>query len=1111
LRKAGERVRSRVYNGDNTLPSGFAVFQFALVFQDYNRCHFVAQIFQRYLMLKEFPCMSKLVKLSFVLSLILGMSAIAFGQSTVTGAIGGVVTNPNDEVVGNASVTVKNTETNKEDTTTSDDQGRFKVANLQPGIYSITINGSGFSPYTQERVVVEVGRETPVKAALSIGPISGTVEVTSEAPVINTSQQDFSTNVNQLSIKDSPNNGRRWANFAIATPGAVADGAFGLVSFRGISGLLNNNTVDGADDNQAFFSEARGRTRLNYAISQDAIREFQVNTSNYSAEYGRAAGGVINAVTKSGTNDFHGGAFIFYRDERFNARNPSTFVNGFSVKPEDNRKQFGGTIGGPIVKDRLFFFFSYDQQKRYFPGVAAPTNTTFFDTFSQSALISRGLTATQANAALAYARSLTGVVERRGDQTIYLPKIDWRINNNHSLTFTYNRMRWNSPAGVQTGITVTRGIRSFGDDLVDIDWGVLRLTSSLSATTVNEARVQLGRDFERQIGTPPAPGEPTNAIGGTSPSVSLGTGGITAGQPNFLNRVAFPDERRKQFVDTVTTTRGNHTLKFGFDINRVNDLNHNLFTESGSYAYTGFNDFLFDYVNFTSGGAIRALTPTAALPNLGVCPGSTRRAGQCYNGSYIQGFGTPSFQFTTTDYSFFGQDDWRVTPKLTLNLGLRYEYQKLPAPQLPNPLFDGDTRFEAKTGIFPKDKNNFGPRVGFALDITGDAKNSLRGGYGIYYGRITNSAISNTIANTGATGSQFTVSLNPAGATPEERAAAPIFPNVFAAAPSVGARPIPNIVVFSPNMQNPQIHQTDLSYERLVARNTVASVSFLGSWGNSLPQFVNINLAPATEVTNYTVSGGPFNGQTVRVPKFTTRFNTNFGAISEIQPEVWTKYVAMVLQLNRRFTNNLQYQASYTLSEAHDLGQNSATFTDVNDVYNPYDLLFESGFSNFDVRHKFVASAVWHPDYVNPDNKAAHAILSGFNIAPILTITSGTPYSAGVSGSVAGAPLGGGGITGSNGGNRFPLTGRNTFRQPKIWNVDLRISRRFKFTESMNMELLAEGFNVFNRSQIVNVDTSAYTLSGTTLTFRPQFQTTSFTSNFFIKERQFQFAARFEF
>ena len=189
----------------------------------------------------------------------------------------------------------------------------------------------------------------------------------------------------------------------------MPDGSFGLVSFRGVSGLLNNNTVDGGDNNQAFFSEERGRTRLSYSISQDSVREFQVNTSNYSAEYGRAAGGVVNAVTKSGTNEFHGNAFFYVRDDKFNSRNPQ-----LSIKPEDNRKQFGGTIGGPIVKDRAFFFFSYDQQKRNFPGISTySTNTFSTANFNNTTLLARGLTQAQIDATRAFLDSQTGAFERR--------------------------------------------------------------------------------------------------------------------------------------------------------------------------------------------------------------------------------------------------------------------------------------------------------------------------------------------------------------------------------------------------------------------------------------------------------------------------------------------------------------------------------------------------------------------------------------------------------------------------------------------------------------------------------------------------------------------------
>ncbi len=322
--------------------------------------------------------MLQTIKLFLVSLLVVAFCAVAFAQSTTTGSIGGVVTNPAKEVVPGAAVSVKNTGTNKEDTATTDDTGRFKVANLQPGIYSLTVNSTGFSPMTVESVVVEIGRETTLEVALSVGPVTGSVDVSAEAPVINTTQQDFSTNINQTSINELPINGRRWSNFALLTPGAVPDGKFGLISFRGISGLLNNNTIDGGDNNQAFFAEERGRTRISYSISQAAIREFQVNTSSYSAEYGRSAGGVVNAITKSGTNDFHGGVFYYQRNNKWGARNPLAVrqerINGVftpvGYKPKDVRHQFGGTIGGPIVKDKAFFFFSYDQQKRNFPGLA---------------------------------------------------------------------------------------------------------------------------------------------------------------------------------------------------------------------------------------------------------------------------------------------------------------------------------------------------------------------------------------------------------------------------------------------------------------------------------------------------------------------------------------------------------------------------------------------------------------------------------------------------------------------------------------------------------------------------------------------------------------------
>ncbi len=245
-------------------------------------------------------------------------------QSTTEGAIGGTVTDQTKSVVPGATVTTKNSATNATATTVTDANGHFTVVRLNPGSYSVEVNLSGFTPFNQGGVIVEVGRVTNMDVTISVGGQVETVSVLAQAPVINRESSDLSTNINQTSIANLPVSARRWSNYVLSTPGAAPDGTFGLISFRGISGLLNNNTVDGGDNTQAFFAEERGRTRLSYSLSLAAVQEFQVTTSNYSAEYGRAAGGVVNAVTKSGGNTIQGEGFYYIRDNKWGAQNPFT-------------------------------------------------------------------------------------------------------------------------------------------------------------------------------------------------------------------------------------------------------------------------------------------------------------------------------------------------------------------------------------------------------------------------------------------------------------------------------------------------------------------------------------------------------------------------------------------------------------------------------------------------------------------------------------------------------------------------------------------------------------------------------------------------------------------
>ncbi len=1040
--------------------------------------------------------------------------SLALAQSAVTGAVGGAVTDQNNAAVPGATVTLKNVSTNKEETTITTSDGLFRFSNLQPGTYVLTIRASGFSDYKQEGLIVEVGRLSAIDAVLRVGAAAAAVDIVASAAAVNTESKEFTTNINQTSINELPINGRRWSNFVILTAGVVPDGSFGLLSFRGISGLLNNNTVDGGDNNQAFFSEERGRTRISYSISQSAIREFQVNTSNYSAEYGRAAGGVTNAVTKSGTNDLHGDAFYFQRNNDWGARNPLAFLSSLNngvltrtgIKPEDVRHQFGGTLGGPIKKDKLFFFFSYDQQKRNFPGLGIFSDPNYLNTVNRATLTGKGLTNGQIDNTLSFLNSLTGTVPRRGDQLLLLPKIDWQINSKNTFTINYNRLRWDSPAGIQTQATNTRGRASFGDDFVKVDWGTARLVSTVTPRFVNEFRVQYARDFEFEFSQKPLPGEPMTALNGSAPDVFL-TNGLEFGKPTFLERPKYPEERRAQFTDNVTYSLGANTLKFGVDVNHVKDVLSNLRNESGAYSYNNINDFIIDYVNWQ--------TP---LPATVTCAtGAGRFRGKCYTSNYAQGFGPPAAEFSTTDYNFYIQYDWKFLPRVTFNGGLRYEYQRMPDAQIPNPSADlipnTTLTLNQATSNLPNDKNNFGPRAGFAIDLTGDGKTSLRGGYGLYYGRIINSTIYNALVNTGSTAGQIQVSL------PASNAAAPVFPNVLTSAPAGAAA----IQFFSPNFGNPMIHQADLIFEREVMRDTTVSVSYLLSVGRKLPTFYDRNLNAPTLTQTYTLVGGPFDGQTLTVPAFRgSRPNTSYAQMTEIASRVKSEYNALALQANRRFSGGLQFQASYTLSKAIDTLQTSTTFTANNIPYNVFNPDGDRGRSNFDRRHKFVASAVYAPR-VKVDNAAVRAVADGWSIAPIFQFYTGLPLDAGVAGSLPNANPANpaipnatsSGINGSGGANRLPLVPRNNFSGPDVWNVDLRLSRRFYIKEKFNVEFLGEAFNLFNRTQVTGLNSTYYSIGGTaqsaTLTFQPAFGTTSEAGATLYRERQVQIGLRLQF
>ena len=1130
----------------------------------------------------------KFIPIALSACLFAAASVCATAQSAVDGAIGGNVEDKTGAVVPNATVTVHANSTNAEQKVTTDASGFFRVIHLNPGTYTVTVEAAGFEKFNATAVSVEVGGLTDPHARLTLGSAKETVQVSSEAPTINTTSNDFSNVVDQKVLEDLPVNNYRWSAYALLTPGVVADSSgFGLLSFRGQSTLLNNVTFDGADDNQAFFSEERGRTRVGYSTAKASIQEFQVNTSNYSVEYGRSAGGVVNAVTKSGTNAIHGEAYFFDRDAEWGAKNPFTThavqVSSAPItfqsqvfKPKDWRKQTGIGIGGPIIKDKLFFFFAFDKFLRNFPGVSAPSSPALFYATPDATVTTctgtttatvdgavcqlaanlnkttlAAITPTQYTAAvtsytngIAGLSGITGLTPRVGDQDIFFPKIDWQINGKNHATVEMNRLRWTSPAGIQTSTSALNyGVASFGNDYVKDTFLIGKLDTQITQRLSNEVRYQYGRDFEYE--TPQTPTAYENStldnVASTSPlgaytnpyqippNVNI-TNAFQFGTATFLNRPAYPDERRYQIADTANLVRGNHNLKFGIDFLHTNDLSQNLSSQYGGYSYGGSNyapfvEYLTD-LNTTNG-----------------C-GATHNV-ECYTG-YAQGFGPLGFEFQTKDYAAFAQDEWKVNPRLSLTLGVRYEYEQLPNPQIPNTTESTLAFVNGSTTAFPSNKSNFGPRVGFAWDIYGTGRTVLRGGAGEFFARVLNSTIYNAIAQTGNPLGQLSVSVTSsaapiAGTLGNGNAYSVNLPFPQIANPTLKPAGATAVYYFDKNFKLPEVQQADLSLDQDLGWNTTLSITWLAAFGRRLPDFVDTNLPASTDTVTYTFGpGGPAPaGSTITIPyykKLTTtangRPNAAYGSTTDIFSGVNSNYEAVVFQVSHKVTKGLMFSGNYTFSHALDYGENNTTFTSTNLLLDPHNLRADYGNSNQNVPNRLVMYAVYNTP--STFKGAMGYLLNNYEISPSFSGQSGLPYSAGVSGTFSpiltsgvqatgtnGAASSSGGINGTGGAARIPSIDRNIYKYRRDILLDLRISKRFKIAEKYDVELLGETFNLANHLNMTGVgSTTAYsgaagsntlTANSTFGTFNPATFTGSANSNFIYSPRQVQLGVRVQF
>jgi len=1062
---------------------------------------------------KQFIHLDMSLRLAVLLLLLLSITPVAFGQSAGTAAISGTITDQSGAVVPDAEVVVRNLDTGAERNLTTNSVGIYVAPLLQPGRYVVIVTKQGFAEVKREDLNVEVGQTLAVDLSLPLKAAQASVTVTGETGLVETQKFDVSQTISQTYVENLPLNGRRWDNFALLTPGASEDGGFGGVSYRGISSLYNNNMVDGADNNQAFFSEARGRTRLPYGYSLDAIKEFNVDTAVYSAEYGRAAGGVVNAITRSGTNDIHGDFFYFIRDAAFLAEDSRAKQLG-QPKPPERRQQFGGSVGGPLIKEKLFYFLSYDQQKRNFPAVIGPFAPNFFTGPEIT-----NCTDPNCPSVIAALKTITNTTNpRTGDNYIGLAKLDYQMNPHHHFSTVLNILRWDSLNGIFTGPTLTTTALGNGSDNVANEFSTSTWNWIINSSLVNEARFQYGRDFESE--TPNASG----------PSFLI-SGAASFGMPNFLPRARYPDEKRYQVADNLSWVRGRHQIKSGVDINYVRELLQNLFQGGGGYSYFGnfaLNNFARDLANGTRSYSsfVQAVDP-------------------------INGSGGGAF--TTTDYNFYIQDNIQVRSNLTLDLGLRYELQTMPSIQRANPAVP-------ETASLNTDKNNFGPRIGFSWGIGGGQKQVVRGGYGIYYGRTSNSSLFAALFQNGIFQQTYRFSTGTCGApaapnivfpqavgapsfTPVFGSSGPTPSNTFpdvatflAACPAAGASTV--VTALDPHFVNPLVHQFDLAYERELPGSLSLTVSYVGSRGNRLPTFLDANLpAPNTtatyQFTDLTGATGTFT-----LPFFSgtvPRLNPNVGVILMGRSVLNSWYNALVVRLRRKMTHGLSFDTNFTWSQARDNGQVAGvngTFAGTDSPLNPYDLQTEYGLSDLDLRRRFIFTMYWEMPFANwTQNDTLKHVIGGWRLSSIWRIQDGRPVTA-VMDSFPRCTTGDGGLTcgvvsgfGSSTAGRVPFFARNSrFTTPSLFTTDLRIDRQFKLSDRASLDLLWESFNLFNRTNVVGVQNDAFDFASSgastcpaslgvngCLTPHAAFLATNSTGNTLYGARQMQFGLRFSF
>ena len=1072
----------------------------------------------------------------------------ALAQSDVA-RLQGTIVDQSNAVVPGADVKVINKSTNLTQSTKTDNaSGSFSFQNLPAGNYELQVSKTGFQTLKQP-LTLEVAQNANVKLTLPTGQITQEVVVSDTPALVDSVSSDMGTTVQTKEIEELPLNGRNFTQLATLIPGVTrgnptnaatgasnnaetfrygASGGAALVA-NGARPQANNFLLDGADNNESLVNT------IVFFPPADAIQEFKVQTSIPPAEFGRAGGAIVNTSVKSGSNEIHFAAFDFLRNDELDAR--PTFA---PTRVEFRRNQFGADIGAPIIKNKLFIFGDYQGFRQSTPVgnqfSSVPTSLMRQGNFSELLNTSvSGLPNTYAIKDLQTGApypgniipvSLQNPVGLKYLNAYPLPNIggkveqnyetqpqqvqnfddfdiraDWNPTNNDRFfnRFSYAQDSENTstflpglPAGFGTGT-------QFSYDRGD----VLGYTRVFTPTMLNDMRLNFQRT---QLGyLPPYGNVPISAnlgIPNANTSPLLGGGALIGGNGNQLTYTGdygtySVPENTYQFIDSLTVSHGNHTVKLGLNIiwRQVNMFR----PEAGKGFFNLYGD--------------------------GVGPGSTGYetadilAGFVNN--YQKGAQTGMFGDRSWENGFFVQDDWRVNHRLTLNLGLRWDYLTPPAE-----VHGRQSNFNLATGALqlatgaddPLVRSNspkFGPRVGFAYDVKGDAKTVVRGGYGIFY-FVDRGGIDNQLAQNApfAGITQYNYSD---GYRITLSGAAPFNSNNWIGA--TGSLPVANFANL--NLSNPQnisivsddpdnklsyMEQWNLQLQRQLTNSMVFSVAYVGAGGHHL-------------VDNYNTNSQLFN-----TPNGTRLF-PNLGNITVVEARGNSIYNGLQAELQRRFTTDLQFTASYTFSRTIDDGEGPFGTTSPGSPQDFQHIFLDRGLADQDVRNRFVLSGVYTlpfgkgRKYASHISRAADTVIGGWQLNGILTIQSGIPFNL----SSPGEPTNGrpdqiGPVTINTGNTAEYFTtsafapapvnssgvlirpgtlGRNVLIGPGIRTVDMSLFKTFALTEKLKLEFRCEAFNIANHPVYSNPngDITAGNFG-------------QITSTLLASERQIQFAAK---